>query len=63
MNCKQKELSVSRLLIQRSDECLTFQDRICVPRNLELIQKILNEAHSSCLSVHLGNTKMYNNLK
>ncbi|KAA3487580.1 integrase [Gossypium australe] len=33
---------------------LMFRNRICVPRNSELIQKILHEVHHSCLSVHLG---------
>ena len=46
-----------------ADDCLRFRDRICVLRNLELIQMILNEAHSSRLSVHPGSTKMYNDLK
>ncbi|KAA3465912.1 DNA/RNA polymerases superfamily protein [Gossypium australe] len=46
-----------------SDDCLMFRGGICVPKNFELIQKILHEAHSSCLSVDLGSTKMYNNLK
>ncbi|KAA3485140.1 DNA/RNA polymerases superfamily protein [Gossypium australe] len=32
------------------DDYLMFRDRICVPRNSKLIWKILNEAHSSCLS-------------
>ncbi|KAA3480039.1 integrase [Gossypium australe] len=45
------------------DDCLMFRDRICVPKNFELIQKILQEAHSGCLSVHPGSTKMYNDLK
>ncbi|KAA3479542.1 DNA/RNA polymerases superfamily protein [Gossypium australe] len=40
-----------------------FQGTICVPKNPELIQKILQEAHSGYLSVHPGSTKMYNNLK
>ncbi|TYH13830.1 hypothetical protein ES288_A06G170700v1 [Gossypium darwinii] len=31
---------------------MRFRDRICVPRNSELIQMILNEAHNSRLSVH-----------
>ncbi|KAG8498889.1 hypothetical protein CXB51_005343 [Gossypium anomalum] len=45
------------------DDCLMFQNRICVPRNPALIQKILHEAHNGCLSIHPGSTKMYNNLK
>ncbi|KAG8492915.1 hypothetical protein CXB51_010203 [Gossypium anomalum] len=47
----------------RSDDCLMFRDRICVPKNPELNQKILHEAHSGCLFVHPGSTKMYNDLK
>ncbi|KAA3476245.1 DNA/RNA polymerases superfamily protein [Gossypium australe] len=45
------------------DDCLMFRNRVCVPKNDELIQKILHEAHSGCLSVHPGSTKMYNDLK
>ncbi|KAA3473393.1 reverse transcriptase [Gossypium australe] len=41
------------------DDCLI----ICVPKNPELIQKILYETHSGCLSVHPRSTKMYNDLK
>ncbi|KAA3465936.1 DNA/RNA polymerases superfamily protein [Gossypium australe] len=37
--------------------------QVCIPRDPELIQKILNQAHSGCLSVHSGSTKMYNDLK
>jgi len=40
-----------------------FKDRICVPKNEELIQKILQEAHSGYFSIHPGSTKMYNDLK
>ncbi|KAA3488099.1 integrase [Gossypium australe] len=46
-----------------SDGYLMFKDRVCVPRNDELIRKILQETHSRCLSVHPGSTKMYNDLK
>ncbi|KAA3466091.1 DNA/RNA polymerases superfamily protein [Gossypium australe] len=46
-----------------SDDCLRLRDRICVMRNSELIQLILNEAHNSRLAVHPGSTKMYNYLK
>ncbi|KAA3470642.1 DNA/RNA polymerases superfamily protein [Gossypium australe] len=45
------------------DGCLMFRDRVCVPRNDELIRKILHEAHSRCLSVHRGSTNMYNDLR
>ncbi|KAA3466178.1 integrase [Gossypium australe] len=40
-----------------------FRDRICVTKNLELIQLILSEAHNSRLSVHPGSIKMYHDLK
>ncbi|KAG8498732.1 hypothetical protein CXB51_005083 [Gossypium anomalum] len=46
-----------------SDDCLMFKNWICVPKNDELIQKILHEAHNGCLAVHPGSTKMYNDLK
>ncbi|KAA3465805.1 DNA/RNA polymerases superfamily protein [Gossypium australe] len=45
------------------DECLMFRDRVCVPRDDELIQKILHETHSVCLFVHPGSTKMYKDLR
>ncbi|KAA3484375.1 DNA/RNA polymerases superfamily protein [Gossypium australe] len=45
------------------NDCLRFRDRICVLRNPELIQLILNKANNSRLSVHLGSTKMYYDLK
>ncbi|KAG8501103.1 hypothetical protein CXB51_003181 [Gossypium anomalum] len=37
-----------------SNGCLMFKDRICVPKNEELIQKILQEAHSGYFSIHPG---------
>ncbi|KAA3470204.1 DNA/RNA polymerases superfamily protein [Gossypium australe] len=45
-----------------------FLQEICkaqvyVSRDDELIRKILHEAHSSCMSIHLGSVKMYNDLK
>ncbi|KAG8474789.1 hypothetical protein CXB51_031478 [Gossypium anomalum] len=45
------------------DDCLRFKSRLCVPRNAELISMILNEAHSSRMSLHPGSTKMYNDLR
>ncbi|KAA3469696.1 DNA/RNA polymerases superfamily protein [Gossypium australe] len=45
------------------DGCLTFRDRVCVSKNDELIQKILSEAHSGCLTIHPGSTEMYNDLR
>ena len=34
-----------------------------VPKDRELINQILDEAHSSKLSTHLGSSKMYQDLK
>ncbi|KAG8489264.1 hypothetical protein CXB51_017314 [Gossypium anomalum] len=45
------------------NDYLMFRNRVCVPRNSELIPMILGEAHSSRMSVHPGSAKMYNDLK
>ncbi|KAK5825922.1 hypothetical protein PVK06_020805 [Gossypium arboreum] len=60
---KQCEADTGSDFIISSDGCLMFKDRICVLKNDKLIQKILHEAHSGCLSIHPGSTKMYNDLK
>jgi hypothetical protein len=40
-----------------------FKDRIVVPKDAEVRQQILDEAHLSRYSIHLGSTKMYQDLK
>jgi hypothetical protein len=40
-----------------------FKDRIVVPKDAEVHQKILDEGHLSQYSIHLGSTKMYQDLK
>jgi hypothetical protein len=42
---------------------LWFKDRIVVPKDVELRQQILDEAHLSWYSIHPGSTKMYQDLK
>jgi len=42
---------------------LMFCDRVCVSDVLELKKRMLDEGHSSSLSIHLGATKMYQDLK
>jgi ribonuclease HI len=42
---------------------LRFGDRICVPDDLELRSLILSEAHESGYTIHLGEVKMYQDLK
>jgi hypothetical protein len=40
-----------------------FGSRLVVPKNKDLKMKILDEAHLSKFSMHLGSTKMYHDLK
>jgi hypothetical protein len=40
-----------------------FNNRIVVPKNDDVRQQILDEAHLSRHSIHLGSTKMYHDLK
>jgi hypothetical protein len=42
---------------------LWFKDRLVVPKDRELRNQILSEAHSSKLSIHPGSSKMYQDLK
>jgi hypothetical protein len=42
---------------------LWFEDRLVVPKNPELRKKILDEAHLSKFSMHLGSNKMYHDLR
>ncbi|XP_052476594.1 uncharacterized protein LOC128032461 [Gossypium raimondii] len=46
-----------------SNDSLYFKGRICIPKNLDLVKKILEEAYNSSLSVHHGSNKMHGNLK
>ncbi len=40
-----------------------FKHRLVVPKNRELRKKILDEAHTSMLTMHPGSNKMYQDLK
>ena len=42
---------------------LWFEDRLVVPKDHEPRNQILDEAHSSKLSIHPGSSKMYQDLK
>ncbi|KAA0061194.1 pol protein [Cucumis melo var. makuwa] len=46
-----------------SDDGLTFERRLCVPKDSGLKAKLLTEAHSSPFTMHPGCTKMYQNLR
>jgi hypothetical protein len=45
-----------------AEETLWFKDRLVVPKKEALKKKILDEAHMSRYSIHLGSTKMYHDL-
>ncbi|GJR37319.1 putative nucleotidyltransferase, ribonuclease H [Tanacetum coccineum] len=40
-----------------------FEDRLCVPNDQTLREKVMTEAHSSPFTIHPGSTKMYRDLK
>jgi hypothetical protein len=42
---------------------LWFKDRLVVPKDQELKNKLMDEAHHSKLSIHPGSSKMYQELK
>ncbi|WVZ89427.1 hypothetical protein U9M48_035838 [Paspalum notatum var. saurae] len=42
---------------------LWFNNRLIVPKDMELRKKILDEAHTSVLTMHPGSNKMYQDLK
>ncbi|KAL0541162.1 hypothetical protein IC582_021201 [Cucumis melo] len=46
-----------------SDGGLLFERRLCVPSDGAVKTELLSEAHSSPFSMHLGSTKMYQDLK
>src|SRR4051812_47138678 len=46
-----------------SDGTVMFEDRVVVPKEGDLREVIMNEAHDSKLSIHPGSTKMYQDLK
>jgi hypothetical protein len=48
---------------QGSKGTLWLEDRLVVPKNRDLKKNVLDEAHLSNFSMHLGSTKMYHDLK
>jgi hypothetical protein len=48
---------------QDADGVLWFKDRLVVLKDFELHRKIMDEAHCSWYSIHLGTNKMYQDLK
>ena len=48
---------------QAGDVVLRYQGRLCLPRVVELQNRIMEEAHSSRYSIHPGSTKIYRDLR
>jgi hypothetical protein len=61
--CRRMELGEAQCFRQDADGVLWFKDRIVVPKDFELHRKIIDEAHRSWYSIHLGINKMYQDLK
>ena len=49
--------------LEKEAESLYFHNRLCVPDNKELKQKLLSEAHNMVFTMHPGGNKMYQDLK
>jgi hypothetical protein len=50
-------------LTKDDQEVVWYKGRICVSDAKEIREMILREAHESAYSIHLGTTKMYEDLK
>ncbi|XP_017613880.1 uncharacterized protein LOC108459018 [Gossypium arboreum] len=46
-----------------SEGVLCFWGRVCIPKDTDLRQSILQEAHSSPYAIHLGGNKMYRDVR
>jgi hypothetical protein len=57
------ELGEAWCFRQDADGVLWFKDCLVVSKDLELCHKIMDEAHCSRYSIHLGANKMYKDLK
>jgi hypothetical protein len=59
---KMKEQETMHFLVDEKG-ILWFKDRLVVPKDKELRNQIMAEAHSSKLSIHPGSSKIYQDLK
>jgi hypothetical protein len=61
----QEKIEAGKANCFRKDDqgIIWFNDRIVVPKNVEVRKQILDEAHISRYSIHPGSTKMYQDLK
>jgi hypothetical protein len=65
MKCIHEKMEASKANCFRKDDqgIIWFKDRIVVPKNAEVRQQILDEAHHIRYSIHPVSTKMYQDLK
>jgi hypothetical protein len=61
--CQRLELWEAQCFWQDADGILWFKDLLAVLKDFELHHKIMDEAHWSRYSIHLGTNKMYQDLK
>ena len=47
----------------REDGMLMFDNRMCVPDDLELKRHLMKEGHNSAYAMHPGGNKMYRDLR
>jgi hypothetical protein len=57
------ELGEAQCFRKDYEGVLWFQDRLVIPKNIELRYKIMDDAHCSRYSIHLETNKMYQDLK
>jgi hypothetical protein len=57
------QLGEAKYFHEDVDEVLWFKDCLVIPKDFDLHQKIMDEAHCSRYSIHLGMNKMYQDLK
>jgi hypothetical protein len=65
MKCIHEKMEAGKANCFRKDDqgVIWFKDRIVVPKDDDVRQQILDEAHLSRYSIHPGSTKMYQDLK
>jgi hypothetical protein len=65
MKCIHEKMEANKANCFRKDDqgIIWFKDRIVVPKDAEVRQQILDEAHLSRYSIHPRSTKMYQDLK
>jgi hypothetical protein len=65
MKCIREKMEAGKAICFRKDDqgIIWFKDRIVVPKNAEVRQQIMDEAHLSRYSIHPESTKMYQDLK